>query len=144
MKLSIKFFAVFAFTLLSSTCKKEPAGIKKTEVNSPFGISVNEKVLISESNILFELTEVADNRCPADVQCFSAGDAKVKLNITGLDTRDTVINFCIGQCESRYREADTAYIQHEKQEYSLILSEIHPYPGTGSEKKTAVFTLKKN
>ena len=131
--------------LLASTCKKENSTESASvRLSTPIEIAVNKKAIIRGSNLMLEVTEVADNRCPADVQCFSAGDVKVKLNITGLNTDDTVLDFCMGQCESRYREADTVYIQHQQEKYSLVLSEVNPYPGKGSGEKTAVFTLKKN
>ena len=131
--------------LLASTCKKEDsAGFTNIQLNTPFEIAINEKAIIQGSNTVMEITEITDSRCPAYVQCFSAGDAKLKLNITGPETNHTVLSFCIGQCENRYRNADTLAIQYQNQAYSIILSEVNPYPGTGREKKTAVFTIKKD
>ena len=131
--------------LLASTCKEEDSiGLINVQLNTPFEVGIHEKAVIQGSNLAMEITEIADNRCPPDVQCFSAGDAKVRLNISGLKSADTVLIFCIGQCEGRYRESDTVTIQHQQEEYSLVLSEVNPYPGKGSQEKTAIFTLKKD
>lgn len=144
MKVSILSLVVLACTLLSSTCKKEPlTTIKEIKLNAVFELKLNEKALISHTNILLELTEINDSRCPVDVQCIWAGNARVKLNVKGLETSDAVLSFCIGQCDNGYHEADTLAIRYQNQAYTIILSEVNPYPGKGAENKVAVFTIKK-
>ncbi|HUH33630.1 MAG TPA: hypothetical protein VLZ28_06725 [Daejeonella sp.] len=131
--------------LVASTCKKEDApGLKSVQLDNPFEISVSEQAIIHGSNTVMEITDISDSRCPADVQCFWAGNTKVKLNVSGLGVNDILLNFCIGQCDNRYRKADTLAMQYQNQSYSIILSEVKPYPGTGSEKKTAVFIIRKD
>ena len=131
--------------LLASTCKEgNLEGIKKIGLNSPFGIPVNEKAIISESGLLLEVSEINDSRCPINVECIWAGNSTVKLNVTSTGIEKTDFTFCIGQCENRLQEADTVLLQHQNQSYSFILKEVQPYPGQGSNKKTAIFLVKKN
>lgn len=135
---------LLVLTLLASTCKDEEMAGIKVDLNSPFGIGINKKASLRESNIAMEIIAITDNRCPVDVQCFSAGDAKVKVNMSGIEPGITELNFCIGQCGNRYQKADTVSLQHQNQAYQLILTEVNPYPGTGNKKKTAVFSIKKS
>lgn len=133
------------FLLVASTCKKDDStGLRSVQLDTPFEIAINERAVIYGSNAAIEIIEIDDNRCPVDVQCFSAGDSKVKLKVTGFETNNTVLNFCIGQCDNRYRVADTVATQYQNQPYVIILSEVNPYPGKGSEEKTAVFTIRKD
>ena len=117
--------------------------MNNVQLNTAFEIGTNEKAVIKGSPLLVEVTGISDSRCPADVQCVWAGNAKVDLKVSGLESGDKVLSFCIGQCENRYREADTVFIQQQREQYLMILSQVKPYPGTGSQKKTVVFTLQK-
>jgi len=146
MKLHYRILAILlpGCLLVASTCKKDDLpGLSSVQLDTPFEIALNERTIIHGSNTVIKITEINDSRCPADVQCFWAGDSKVKLNVTGLDVVNTVLNFCLGQCDDRYREADTVAIQYQNQAYSIILSAVNPYPGKGHQEKTAVFTIRK-
>lgn len=133
-------------TLLSSTCKedKDLTGSKKADFNTPIKLAVSEKAIISQSGLLLELTEINDSRCPVNVNCIWAGNAKVKLSVSGTGMEKTDLDFCLGQCDNRFQEADTVIFQQNNQSYSLILNKVEPYPGTADHKKTAILILKKN
>ncbi|NEU08205.1 hypothetical protein GZH53_07770 [Flavihumibacter sp. R14] len=144
MKTHIIAFATFltVCTLVASTCKKDglPAP-QDVELNSPFKIPLNGKVLINSENIELRVSEITDSRCPKNVQCVWAGNAKVKLNVRRPEAPDKQYSFCIGQCETRYQKADTLQIEYEDKPYNLILTDVKPAPGTEQGTKSAVLIL---
>lgn len=133
------------FLLLASTCKKvDSAGLKSIRLNAPFEMAINEKAIIQGKNAVIEITEITDNRCSADVQCFTARDAKLKLSITGIEANNGVLSFCIGQCDNRYRKADTLAIQYQDQRHTVILRGVNPYPEPEVKRKQLYLKLKKD
>ena len=129
--------------LMASTCQKdELSTAENIQLDSPFEIPLNGKVSIDSENIELSLSEITDVRCPADVQCFWAGNAKLNLTMSTNGT-EKQLSLCIGQCDTRYQKADTVHVQYQDKPYNLILTEVKPYPGTGTGKKSAVFILQK-
>ena len=129
--------------LLASTCKKEELPRSgDLQLNTPFEVPLKGKVFIDSEGLELTVNEVTDARCPVDVQCFWAGNAKVKLNVLA-DGSENQLSFCIGQCDTRYQKADTLQVEYHDKPYSLILTEVKPYPGAGNVKKSAVFVLQR-
>ena len=132
-------------SLLAATCKEiNMVGVKKAEFNRSVTLSVYEKAVNSENGLLLEVFEINDSRCPVNVNCIWAGNAKVKLSISGTDMEKADLNFCLGQCDKQFQEADTVLFQQDDQSYTLILTKVEPYPGTANRTKTATLILKKN
>ena len=145
MKTPVKSFTLLisAPLLMGSTCQKdELASPKNIRLNSPFEIPLDGEVLIDSGSIQFNMKAVSDSRCPVDVQCFWAGNAKVSLTISE-GTGEEELSFCIGQCDTRFQKADTLQIRYKDKPYQLILTDVKPYPGKGDGKKSAVFILQK-
>lgn len=134
------------FTLLSSTCKEEQdlTGSGKAKLNTAFKLAMSEKVIFTEANLMLELNEISDSRCPVKVQCIWAGNAKTKLVITGANSEKVSLELCLGQCDIGFKESDIVSFDIDNESYSLILNKVDPYPGTGDATKTAVFILQKN
>jgi len=144
MKTLFKMFVYWgiSFLLLASTCKKEVLpNPQNLQLNTPFEIPVNGE-LIDPEGMEIKVNEITDVRCPVDLQCFWAGNAKVEL-IMKADNAGKQISLCIGQCDTRYQEADTVEVYYREQAFNLILMEVKPYPGTDNKKKSAVFKLQK-
>ena len=131
--------------LLASTCKEANLeGIKKTEFNSPVTLYLSEKAINRESGVMLELTEITDSRCPVNVNCIWAGNAKVKLSVSGTGMEKADLDLCLGQCDTRFQEADTVLFQQNNHTYTLILNKVEPFPGTSNKKKSVIIILKKN
>ena len=133
-------------TLLSSTCKDEQdlTGSEKAKLNTAFKLAMSEKVVFTEANLMLELNEINDSRCPVNVQCIWAGNAKAKLLVTGAGSEKISLELCLGQCDSNFKEIDRVSFKVDNKSYSLVLNKVDPYPGTGNAKKTAVLMLQKN
>lgn len=137
-------FGIFlSATLISPTCKDEFHENSKAALNLPFELTVYENVIFSDIGLKIELSGVNDSRCPANVQCIWAGNAKLNLTISG-GVMQNAVNLCLGQCETGFRETDTIAFNHRSQSYILVLKKVQPYPGTADAKKSAVLVLKKN
>lgn len=133
-------------TLLSSTCKEDLTGSGKAKLGTAFKLARSEKVIFTDANLLLELNEINDSRCPVNVQCVWAGNAKAKLLVSGASGEKISLDFCLGQCDSGLKETDTISFKLDNESYSIVLNKIEPYPGTGDAKtkKNAVFILQKN
>jgi hypothetical protein len=130
--------------LLAATCKKADFdGSKKADLNKSFSLSVGEKAIINTDRLLIELSVIDDSRCPANVQCIWAGNAKVKLAVKGTEAEQKRLDLCLGQCDKGFVEADTVSFEQDNKSYSLILTSVTPYPGTEEGKKTATLLLKR-
>ena len=126
---------------MGSTCQKDDlANPRNGRLNSPFEIPLDGKILIDSENMELNLRRVSDSRCPVDVQCIWAGNAKVILTMSK-GSGEEELSFCIGQCDTRFQEADTLQVRYQDKPYQLILTEVKPYPGKGDAKQSAVFVL---
>lgn len=132
--------------LLSSTCKDEQdlTASGKAKSGKAFKLAMSEKVIFTEANLMIELNEISDSRCPVNVQCVWAGNAKAKVVLTSAGSENISLELCLGQCDSGFKETDRVSFKLNNESYSLILNKIDPYPGTGDAKKTAVLILQKN
>jgi hypothetical protein len=143
MKTLLRTFIFFATgcLLLASTCKKDTlSNPENVQLNTSFEVPLNGNIFIDSESIELSVNEITDVRCPVDVQCFWAGNAKVELSMEAGNTGKQ-LSLCIGQCDTRYQKTDTVGVEHQDKSYNLILTEVKPYPGTGSGKKSAVFIL---
>jgi len=67
-------------TLLTTASCGEATGPSAGRVGEPFTLDVGEVALVEPEELLVGFTGVsADSRCPADVNCVTAGDASVEL-----------------------------------------------------------------
>jgi hypothetical protein len=68
-----------------------PPTIKEFSLDEPFTLSVRQKAQVGELQIQF-LGVSQDSRCPMDVECIWAGNAKITLKVSLKDsTKETVI-----------------------------------------------------
>ncbi|TDB65924.1 hypothetical protein [Arundinibacter roseus] len=78
--------------------------------------------------------EVTDSRCADGATCIWAGNATVDLELKSTATTEgQSIRLCLGDCKSLYpnaafRSTDTVQVQLDNQRYSLILTDVSPYP----------------
>lgn len=127
--------------LLASTCKESNLeGSIKAELNKPVALAMAEKAVFSKDSLLLEVSGINDSRCPANVTCITAGNAKVTIAVSGAHTGKTEVSLCIG-CDNRNQETDHAVFQNGKLSYSVILKSVDPYPGKGQQPKKALMIV---
>jgi hypothetical protein len=76
-------FAVIFLSLLSLLWQGQtPEPVKEVPLNEEFTIKVGQQVEVTGANLKITLTSVdEDSRCPVDVECVWAGNAKMNLEV---------------------------------------------------------------
>lgn len=89
------------------------------------------------------LTEVSDSRCPADVQCITAGYVTIGISLTDGSTGPRYLRLCLG-CNAR-NQPDTsdsvAVTLHQKPYWARLLA-VRPAPTNPSNTPAPVATLR--
>ncbi|MEO6288118.1 MAG: hypothetical protein ABIN80_06815 [Dyadobacter sp.] len=112
----------------SSGVDKKEEGIKYKET-----VTLND---VPKASLTFY--GLADSRCPENVQCVWAGNATVDLLLSGVTTEGGVnehVKMCLGQCDQKFKEADTLDRKFAGEDYRLILTAVKPYPKVDSTRK---------
>ena len=110
---------------------------KKTMNTSPnlrdtITIAYGETVQIANEQLLLKLVDVAESRCPQNVNCIRAGEAITTIQIEKGGESDSITLEAKGMCH----ETDGSCSQAKKmQGYKFHLMEVTPYPGTGPKGK---------
>lgn len=94
MKLTVLLFLfLFAVVVMAHPAN----GVKGPASSQNFDLKVGETVAVPDSRIKISFKEVAeDSRCPEDVNCVWAGNAKVVLEITNSGRRATTLTLNSG------------------------------------------------
>lgn len=126
--------SLLLFILLFSGCSQ-----KLQPENKTLKLSVNQSQTIESA--IFTVTQINDNRCPKNTNCFVAGKAEVFLNINyGREIKK--VTLCIGaDCK---QETGTNQIQFENRNYNIALISVDPPNSTTPTQKTKTATLKIN
>ncbi|MEM6964422.1 MAG: hypothetical protein AAF573_06630 [Bacteroidota bacterium] len=128
MKVSIP---IFLFVLLLSGCPKvtnEPGyNLGETIMLKP-----NQPVKIRSENIYLLLTEVKDSRCPKEVNCVRAGEAKVAVDFGVGDAVSALELEAKGLC---FKEDGSCGESTDAQGYKVQLYNVYPYPVESTTKE---------
>ena len=140
----IRFIAVFAcLSLVLATCSPMIQGTAEVppdkegmaSLDQPFQLKFDEAMLLPDENIWVRFAEVtADNRCPKDVQCVQAGEARIILSISVNDEDATQIEL------STVLDQATVVVEG----YRILLQAVDPYPqssGLPTPEKDYVITI---
>jgi hypothetical protein len=92
MKLAI---FTLLFVLTTTVLAQPVSDVKQVALNQEFEIKVGERVSVEGLKISFE-TVAEDSRCPVDVTCVWAGNAKVILKLSKTGRRPARINLNTG------------------------------------------------
>lgn len=84
------FFIGLVLVGLGSLIGCAPAVVKEAQLDQPFTLFVREKAQIGDLQIRF-ISVPEDSRCPADVECVWAGNAKIVLGVSLKGSDETVI-----------------------------------------------------
>jgi uncharacterized membrane protein len=116
-------------------------GVQK--INPDDHISVEEgkskKLRFEQKDSEIDVKEIADSRCPEDVNCIRAGEVIVRFDITIGNDKAENLKLCLG-CEGSMEIPSNISFSR----YSVKLLEVNPSPNTNTpnESKTAVFSIK--
>jgi len=131
----------------NSSCSKDSVeGMSTSDFGIPFELSPDESVILpkNKKEVMISLVSLKDSRCPADVQCIWAGNAGIKIRISSGTGLVDSTELCLGQCDTKFKTADTAILRLRDLNYSVVLKSIDPYPGKGNaENKKAILLVKK-
>lgn len=126
------FVVVIGLFMLGSCAKDDP--ITKIRIGDEFTIREGDTVdLTDTSKFIAKLSvqEITDSRCPEGSQCIRAGEAIVKLGLTGIREILVTQEMCIGDCPqfgNGFAQSDTATINVDNIYITLILTSVDPYP----------------
>lgn len=102
-------------------------GVSKSAETAPedqVSLGLNETVRIG-TDLTVHVDSLVDSRCPADVNCFWAGQAVVTLSLSKhAETQKR--RFCIAG--SVLIQSDSTTIQFDSTQYSVVLKDVTPYP----------------
>lgn len=94
--------------------------------DSLISIKEEETVVQSALGLFLSLNEVLDSRCPQDVQCITAGEARATFVIRNQEKPSIKKEFIL--CLWCPDIPDSAVIKLGDQEYGIKLKDIKPYP----------------
>lgn len=128
-----------------SSCSDQLQSIKGTQQSKRLGEEASLKetaeayyALENGDTINLKVIKIEDSRCPEDVVCIWAGQARVSFQINDLEA---LYQLCLGaESESC---TNTLEFTNNGQNYLIKLVEVTPYPNTtrSDDIKTAVFVL---
>lgn len=106
--------------VLAATALTQPAGnVKQVALNQEFDVKVGETVKVGSTGLKISFTAVAeDSRCPKNVTCVWAGNAKINLKLSKAGKRTADINLNTG-LEPKHQ----LYYG-----YDVKLVSLNPYP----------------
>lgn len=129
----------FVFVFLTAFgCKTEKINGVSESLGVDFNLKITQQTQIDNFKLSFD--NVADSRCPSNVQCVRAGEVVVDLNVN----TDQKIQMCLGDCQvvqpSRKKGfivQDSLEVSINSQKYLFILKQVNPYPVTSTPSKEA-------
>ena len=113
----LSFFVVLL--LLATACPPDQPAEKVLE------IKYGETVEVSGEQMKLTLSTVSDSRCPKDVQCVTAGEAKVTLVVDKGGASENMELTAKGLC---YEEDGTCGSEATAMGYRFKLLSLTPYP----------------
>ncbi|WP_097130655.1 hypothetical protein [Spirosoma fluviale] len=124
-------------TILFSACKSN-----ETTPTESISLGLHQSGRLG-SEVVVRVDSIQDGRCPMDLNCIWAGQAKVKLLLSkGTDSK--FARLLLGPDGSNKRP-DSTTVSLKNERYKVILREINPYPSLANQGKpqTAVVQVTK-
>lgn len=129
------FLCGLVLLLLATGCDDEP-GQKVIILNQEFTLAFQEVGELKDGAFKISLEEIReDSRCPSDVQCIWAGQAKVLLHFTERDKPTDNVELILGVDNP---ELATKVIGA----YTIRLLEVNPYPLSTREVSPSDYSVK--
>ncbi|HQU83095.1 MAG TPA: hypothetical protein PKY59_08230 [Pyrinomonadaceae bacterium] len=100
-------------------------------------IRINTQKKFSKSKLTVKVLEIEDSRCPKDVECVWAGDAKVKIKVTNKKGKSETFEL--------HTNLEPKTVKFDN--YEIKLGEVTPYPASNiridASKRTAQIIVAK-
>jgi hypothetical protein len=127
------FGTIITFLILFIACEKDQLNNTTADFGSKIKIELNGKATIGQNGnyLIVKLEQVDDSRCPSDVNCITAGDAMVRINV--VDIRDNQASFDLFYGQKSSFKPDTLAFSIDQKNYKMILSNVLPYPATNQK-----------
>ncbi len=77
-----------------------------------------------KKELTVSLEKINDNRCPANVQCITAGNATAEIKLMNNQGSEATTELVLGHSENTFKTSDTIVVALNGVSYSVILNEI--------------------
>lgn len=128
-------------------CKKDDAAGKvAAAIGQPFDLTEQQTTTLpvsGSSALSITLTKVLESRCPATMQCITAGYAAVDVELADAATAPQTAHISLGASRVPAYTRDSVTVTLSTQKYWLRLLDVKPYPtGASGQTKTATLRLR--
>ena len=145
MKSFAKPIALFACLSILS-CEKESHTIdKEQEFNKPFKATLDEHVILknNESQVLFQIKNISDDRCAMHIECSDPGEATVRIEVSNNSNSKAETLLHLGLLNGEMKSSDSIRVQLDDRFYMISLQGVNPHPIEGKdETQTAQMLIK--
>ncbi|QRR01000.1 hypothetical protein [Dyadobacter sandarakinus] len=121
-----KIVLLAAMAICAIACEKEDQVVQQAEYQTtsvPY--RTRTAVAVPGADLKVDLKDVSDSRCPKNVVCIQAGDAKLLFDVSeGSNEAEVVVNF------KGDAKTDSQTFVLGAQKYLLKVSSVLPYPET--------------
>jgi len=121
--------------MVQGTDEVPPGKEGMAAIDQPFQLQFDEAMLLPDQNIWVRFAAVkSDNRCPKDVQCVQAGEARIVLSISVNEGNAILLEL------STVLDQATVVVEG----YRILLQAVEPYPqssGLPTPEKDYVITI---
>lgn len=103
------------------------------QLGEPFWLKFGESKLLQSEQLEIGFDEVLeDSRCPEDVVCVIAGDAKIKLWLLKPAHDTTFLSVTISGFVTAESER---HVSTDTLDYRIMLKQLDPYPNTSRQRR---------
>ncbi|MCT7661702.1 hypothetical protein [Mycobacterium deserti] len=97
-------------------------------LGTPFGMAGGQQVSIGDASVRLRFIDVLeDSRCPADVECFWTGQARIAVSVVQDPEPAMTLEFNTNPAPGQNRQTI------QTGDYELTLQRLDPYPRTPDE-----------
>lgn len=145
---STLFSGILAVALLSQACNRAEVNPTTSELNKSFSLAKGESIQLkpgtsetpSGESLTFRLTDLNDSRCPANVQCVWAGEAKTSVELEFRGGK-TGASLKLGG-DRKSTDSDSVAVAVGGRAFTVLLRDVQPYPGAGNATPRATFVVR--
>lgn len=149
MKTATILFSLMVATLLTQGCNRDTYSFP--DMGRPFSLAKSESRQLSIDGALssakptgdkltFRLTDLNDSRCPANVQCVWAGEAKTSVELEFRGGK-TGASLKLGG-DRKSTDSDSVAVAVGGRSFTVLLRDVQPYPGTTNDTPRATFVVR--
>ncbi len=126
---SIALFSLLSFGLMSYTgCEQHTDSRPKQSFELAKGSSAFINTPGKQGTLT--VTEIADSRCPADVKCIRAGEARVDLQLVSAQGDTVKMQLCTGADCKSVNGVSEKQVVFKGLAFIVSLTDVVPFPGT--------------